>query len=139
MNLAKRIFVSLSLIPFVFHVGNTFANETYVFCSDNNKNWNWLGNGKVKVNGTWKHASTQSVNFYKYFILDEGIAKYNSLKSQCLTEFGPEFIYPQPSDSYFSGWSPFAKNDNEILPGIITYIVVEFQIRQFDKQEKFRL
>lgn len=130
MNLAKIIFASLSIYPLSFHDSIALADETFVICSDNNKNWNWLENGKVTVSGSWKNGSVQSVHYYKFFILDEGIAKYNALKAQCLSEFGSDFIYPQPSDSYFSNWAPFAHNGDEILDGFITYIYIDFRIRQ---------
>lgn len=132
MNFCKLIFSSLYISSIFLNSKKVLADETYVICANQNKNWEWLEKGNIKVRGTWKLNIIKN-GFYNHFILDERIVKYSSLTSQCIREFGSDYIYAQPSNHAFSNWTPFSLDDKQILPGHISFIQTEYYLRVYDK------
>lgn len=110
----------------------TSLEITYVYCSDQNRNWHWLTdqcNRVQKVTGVWQSERINTVN-YKYFkfstfSLENAEQQYRELKSKCQRSFGSDFSYPQPANNRISGWSLFSvtnenKTDIKIFSGNIT-------------------
>ncbi|WP_186647376.1 hypothetical protein [Fluviispira vulneris] len=97
-------------------VRSTSPDEARVYCSSANKEWAYLGNGNVKVTGTWKQQKVR--NFYKiYFIIDGGESTIFQLQRACKNEFGEDFIFAQPDNPRTNSWHTFAINDNIMALG----------------------
>jgi hypothetical protein len=124
MKFKKFIIQSALLSSLLMLNKNISAEETSVYCSDKNRNWHWLNEGKARVKGTWGTKIISDSYFYSYFILDNGLIEIWKLKFKCNQEFGKNFIYAQPANSIFSVWAPFALNDNSILDGHKSYILL---------------
>ena len=117
----KIIFICTFLLPFVLiFCKKISATEALVYCSDKNKNWRWLNNGKKIVKGSWGIKNLNNDIYFIYFILDNGSIELEDLKSKCIKEFGNEFIYAQPFNPYSNLWIPFSLNNNQIMGGHIT-------------------
>ncbi|WP_186646762.1 hypothetical protein [Fluviispira vulneris] len=129
MFFEKINFVFLCILSMTFISSNLYADETYIICSNPKGEWNWLENGDIKVNGTWKRKYQSSSIYFNYFILESGVETYVVLKKKCIDEFNGEFIYPQPVISFSNKWAPFAKNEDIILPGLLTYVDDNFRLR----------
>ncbi|APJ02864.1 hypothetical protein [Silvanigrella aquatica] len=116
-----RIIYSLISFIIIIFVNPVFClSETYVFCADKKRNWKWLNTKNNKISGEWGIFSTNSKYGHYYFIPEDGIHKIRELKMACINEFGQEFIYPQPSDSYARYWAVFAIDKSHLIPGHYT-------------------
>lgn len=116
-----KIKINFYLFCSILYLNNfAFADETYVYCSDENKNWNWLSNGTVKVQGYWNTNTLRNGLYFDIFIIKNGLDEIVSLKNKCIEEFGANYIYAQPADNRFQRWSLFALNDSHFVTGIFT-------------------
>ena len=103
-----------------------------MICVDKYKNYKWLTDETAK--GFWGtqsiYEANDSYDFWyicDYFYLVGGQNIFNELRKKCIAEHGEDFKTPQPADSRFTLWAPFARNQSEMFP----YIKIDFTKLEF--------
>ena len=111
----------ITIISSVLFVNNIFAHSTYVICSTNERDWEWLkaDNKYVSVSGEWKYVWINSTSF-SYFKITDSV-KVEDLQNKCINQFGTSYVYAQPSDNRFSKWNVFGTDDKNLSSGFYTY------------------
>ncbi|APJ04111.1 hypothetical protein [Silvanigrella aquatica] len=105
LNFFLKFFLFLILI---FNK-NIFADEAYVFCSDKDRNWEWLkiNDEYIKVSGFWLEEHLNENFSIFIFKLENSESEIQNLQKKCINNFGEQFIYPQPSITFSHKWGVF--------------------------------
>ncbi|WP_186645572.1 hypothetical protein [Fluviispira vulneris] len=103
-----------------FPQNNSTAAEAYIYCSNDNNDWEWLNNRNITVPGKWRFYPMNITNSFVVFILTGGENAYIYLAEKCAEEFGNRYPYPQPASSIFNNWFVFATQNGKIFPGYKT-------------------
>lgn len=122
MNLKKNL--KLLLFFILTFNKNIFAEEAYVFCSDKDKNWEWLkiNDEYRKVSGIWSEVNLNN-NFTIYiFKLENSEFEIRKLQNECIQSFGEQFIYPQPSIRFSNKWGVFFIESENRMIGNFSFI-----------------
>ena len=117
MNIFK---IYIIFVIGIFICKNVCADNTFVFCSTENKKWEWLkvNNNYVMVTGEWGYIRTETINnsFYDalYFKVHEGSKKIEEFKNHCKNTFGSLYVFAQAASSSISEWYLLGIDDKHI-------------------------
>lgn len=126
--MVKVLIIKLLCIAIFLNICTSIYGKythTYVYCINNEKNWNWLkdvNKNNYQVFGNWnisKYPLNGVTIEFSYFIPFHSSQTINELSELCKKQYGDEYHIPQPANHALSNWSLFGYDSNNFANGVV--------------------